>query len=128
VELDWLVPANEWDRFLRYVEAEYGEIEGNVSREVRPAMREWLDIDEFAAVEEKVDRLIQAAGRTPANLGKKNGPSTPRAARRRREFLPTWRRTSKRGSPRTPGTRGNSPGPTSPAPSAPVETAVGPGG
>lgn len=70
-DLDWFVPSDEWDRFLRYVESEYGETDGNVSREVERAIREWLDSDEFASVEEKVDRLVQAAGRTPSNLGEK---------------------------------------------------------
>lgn len=70
-DLDWFVPSDEWDQFLRYVDSEYGETDGNVSREVERAIREWLDSDEFAPVEEMVDRLVQAAGRTPSNLGEK---------------------------------------------------------
>lgn len=70
-QLDWLVPADEWDRFVAYVKAEHGDTEGYVSREVERAIREWLDADEWAAIEEKVDRLVQAAGRTPENLKQK---------------------------------------------------------
>ena len=70
-QLDWFVPADEWSWFVAYVKDERGETEGYVGREVERAIREWLDADEFAAVEEKVDRLVQAAGRTPENLGKK---------------------------------------------------------
>lgn len=70
-QLDWFVPSDEWDRFLRYVERKKGETEGYVGREVERAIREWLDRDEFAAVEDMIDRLVQAAGRTPENLAQK---------------------------------------------------------
>jgi len=62
VKVDWTVPAEEWDRFVNYVEDEHGEIEGNMGREVERAMQEYADADEYASVEDMVDKLVQAAG------------------------------------------------------------------
>lgn len=62
VKVDWTVPSEEWDRFVNYVEHRYGEIEGNMGREVERAMREFCDEDEYATAEEMVDRLVKAAG------------------------------------------------------------------
>jgi len=81
VKVDWRIPSDEWEKFVAYVRDEHGETEGYVGREAERAMREFVDADEFAAVEERVDRFIQAAGRTPAVLGEKN-LSRPHRARR----------------------------------------------
>jgi len=71
VKVDWRVPSDEWDAFIDYVHDEHGEIRGYVAREVERAMLEWVDGDDYAPVEDLVDRLVQAAGRTPANLMEK---------------------------------------------------------
>ena len=75
--VDWRVPSEEWNTFLSYVETKHGKTEGQVGREVERAMREWIDDDEFARVEEKVDHLVQAAGRTPEELEEKTLASAP---------------------------------------------------
>lgn len=79
-EIQWHVPFDEWERFLRHVERENVEIKGYVSREVERAMREYVDADEWAEIEERVDRLIEAAGRSPAVLGKKKSLADPPSA------------------------------------------------
>lgn len=71
VKLNWCVLAEEWDAFRAYVRERHGEIKGRLGREVERAMREYMDADEYAEVEERIDRLIRAAGRTPASLGEK---------------------------------------------------------
>jgi hypothetical protein len=70
-KVNWRVPSDEWDAFKDYVHDEHGEIRGYVGREVERAMREFVDADDFASVELLVDRLVKAAGRTPANLSQK---------------------------------------------------------
>lgn len=79
-KIQWHVPSDEWERFLRHVERENGEIKGYVGREVERAMREYADADEWAEIEERVDRLIEAAGRSPAALGKKKSLADPPSA------------------------------------------------
>jgi hypothetical protein len=77
-KVGWRVPTDEWERVLAHVREKYDETEGRVGREVRRAMREWIDADEFADVEREVDRLVRAAGRTPAALAeKKRGSDHP---------------------------------------------------
>jgi hypothetical protein len=70
-KVGWRVPTEEWELFLAYVRDRHGEAKGRVSREVRRSVREWIDADEFAAVEREVDKLVRAAGRTPAALAEK---------------------------------------------------------
>ncbi|RDZ61416.1 hypothetical protein C5B90_19285 [Haloferax sp. Atlit-12N] len=62
--LDWRVPEAEWERFVEHVENEFGSIEGYLGREAEAAMREYADTDGYAGVEERVDRLVKAAGRS----------------------------------------------------------------
>jgi hypothetical protein len=77
-KVNWRVPSDDWDAFIDYIHNEHGEIQGNVGREVERAMREWVDADDFASVENLVDRLVKAAGRTPENLSqKKSGVDPP---------------------------------------------------
>jgi hypothetical protein len=71
VKVNWRVPSDEWDAFIDYVHDEHGEIRGYVGHEVERAMREWIDGDDFVEVEDLVDRLVKAAGRTPENLTQK---------------------------------------------------------
>lgn len=71
VRVDWNVPSDVWETFVEYVYDEHGETEGYVGREVERAMREYIDADEFAAVEDKITRLVVAAGRTPEQDGEK---------------------------------------------------------
>lgn len=79
VKVGWHVPADEWDRFTDYVVDRHGQIAGYAGNEVERAMREWVDADDYVSAEDLADRLVEAAGRTPANLSKKN----PRRPRRR---------------------------------------------
>lgn len=74
-KVGWRVATDEWERFLTYVRERCGETEGQLGLEVRRAMREWIDVDEFAAVEREVDRLVQAAGRTPSSVAEKKPSS-----------------------------------------------------
>jgi len=71
VKVDWTVPVEEWDRFVNYVESKHGEIEGNMGREVERAMQEYADADEYASVEDMVDKLVQAAGSSSAGTKKR---------------------------------------------------------
>jgi len=68
--LDWLVPAEEWQRFRDYVEREFGAIDGYLGRQAEAAMREYADEDDYNSIEEKIDRLVEAAGRRPSATSK----------------------------------------------------------
>lgn len=87
IKLNWCVPSAEWDAFRDHVQEEHGETEGLLGREAERAMREFIDVDEFAAVEERLDELVRAAGRTPANRREQktsvteDGPTTRARAR-----------------------------------------------
>lgn len=70
-KVNWRVPSEEWDRFVDYVHDKYGRIEGLVGREVDLAMREWIDDDDYQGIEERIDRLVRAAGRRPEDLAEK---------------------------------------------------------
>jgi hypothetical protein len=70
-KIGWRVPADEVEQFNVFVREKSGETEGWLGREIRRAMREWIDADEFAAVEQVADRLVRAAGRTPEALAEK---------------------------------------------------------
>ncbi|MDL0127100.1 hypothetical protein [Halobacterium salinarum] len=65
--LDWLVPSQEWDRFCRFVEESNGSLDGYLGDAVEDAMAEYAHIDEYAAIEERVDKLVTAAGRRPGD-------------------------------------------------------------
>lgn len=76
--LNWKVPTSEWDAFVSVVREEHGEIKGKIGRDVDMAMREWIDADDYDEVEERIDRLVRAAGRTPESRAKKeNGTELP---------------------------------------------------
>jgi len=78
VKIGWHVPSDEWDSFTDYIVDKHGQATGYVGDEVERAMREWVDTDDYASVEALVDRLVEAAGRTPANLShKKSATTTP---------------------------------------------------
>ena len=76
-KVGWHVPTDEWDKFVDYVDDEHGQIDGYAGREVERAMREWVDADPYAPVEALVDDLVEAAGRTPANLSQKKSTTAP---------------------------------------------------
>jgi len=63
--LDWRVPKAEWEQFREYVENEPGRLSGSLGRGAEAAMKEYTNTDAGATVEEQIDRLITAAGRTP---------------------------------------------------------------
>lgn len=67
-KLDWYVPRGEWDAFLEYVRGETAPIGTSVRREIEEAIREWIDRDALADLQDDVDELLRAAGRTPADL------------------------------------------------------------
>jgi len=74
-KLDWQVPTDEWQQFREYVEDKFGGLEGYLGREAEAAMREYADADGYAAVEDRVDRLVNAAGRTPSDPFKEKNSS-----------------------------------------------------
>lgn len=84
VKVNWSVPVEEWDRFRNFVEFKHGKIKGHIGREAERAMREYAEFDEYAGVEDLVDRLVQAAGRSAGGAKRNNnsldvgadGPST----------------------------------------------------
>ena len=67
VRLDWRVPSSVWERFRHRVESEFGHLDGYLGREAESAMKSYADADGYAGVEDRVDRLVQAAGRTPGD-------------------------------------------------------------
>jgi len=69
-QVGWRVPSPVWVAFREHARREHGDFKGSIGRAVESAMLEWIGDDDFTAVEERVDRLVQAAGRTPANLAK----------------------------------------------------------
>jgi hypothetical protein len=70
-QVGWRVPSPVWNAFREHVRREHGDFKGSVGRAVESAMLEWIGDDDFAAVEAGIDRLVQAAGQTPANLSQK---------------------------------------------------------
>jgi hypothetical protein len=72
--LDWRVPQQEWTHFREFVEDEHGSISGYLGREAEKAMREYIDMDGYGEIEERVNQLVQAAGRTTqSSLKNKKG-------------------------------------------------------
>jgi hypothetical protein len=65
VVLDWMVPERSWETFTDQVESEFGVVEGYLAREALSAMNEFAESDGYEDVEDKIDRLVRAAGRTP---------------------------------------------------------------
>lgn len=84
-QIDWSVPTEAWERFREYIRSEFGSLEGHLSREVECAMVEYAREDGYEKVEQLVDRLVQAAGRTlgdharEKNSGASFGKETKRA-------------------------------------------------
>lgn len=70
VRLDWRVPDQEWQHFRRHVEDEFESVGGYLGREAEAAMQEYADADGYAAIEERIDRLVEAAGRRPGAASK----------------------------------------------------------
>lgn len=65
--VDWRVPADEWDQFREYVKEKNDGLNGYLGREAEKAMREYADADGYGNIEDSVDRLVQATGRTPSD-------------------------------------------------------------
>lgn len=65
VMIDWRVPSNEWDRFRRHVESEFGGVEGYLGLEAESAMKEYASDDGYEELEKMIDGLVQSAGRRP---------------------------------------------------------------
>lgn len=73
VRLDWSVPSRAWRLFREHVEDENAAVDGSYGREADEAMKQYADADGYDEVESLVDRLVQAAGRTPdGSRGEKN--------------------------------------------------------
>ena len=64
VRVDWQVPESEWEHFCEYVRSEFDGYKSYLGREVEKAMQEYALTDGYEEVEQLVDRLVQAAGRT----------------------------------------------------------------
>ena len=65
VKIDWRVPTAAWEAFREHVREECGSLDGYLGYEAERAMREYADKDGGSRVEELVDQLVRAAGRTP---------------------------------------------------------------
>lgn len=68
--LDWRVPAEEWTHFRDFVADEHGSLGGYLGREAENAMQEYIDADGYGRIEERVNELVQAAGRSPRTVFK----------------------------------------------------------
>lgn len=62
VPVEWRILRGEWNAFLSYVEAEYGENDRHTAREVDIAMREWIESNETNDISEVIDDLIALVG------------------------------------------------------------------
>lgn len=60
--LGWRVPAEEYEKFLRFVEDKRGHRDRYAWVFIENAMREWLDADDAAELEAMVDEAIRAGG------------------------------------------------------------------
>jgi len=72
VRLDWRLSADVYSKFKEAARDKLGGFDGYASRAAARAMREFIDSDDYAALESKIDRLVQAAGRTPEKRDEKN--------------------------------------------------------
>lgn len=96
VQLGWTLPTELWNNFCDHVEAENGELDGYISREVGQAMREYIGNDGLEEIEQRVDDLVQAAGRTPAELGEKKTTWNPPEDLETDETTQVWTYVDKR--------------------------------
>jgi|GEM_PF-6963626 len=71
-KVQWQVPEEEWTRFRDHVHSQFGTVEGYLGREAELAMKQYIDADGYAGVEDLVNRLVEAAGRTPEEREQKN--------------------------------------------------------
>lgn len=67
-KIDWLTLADEWEKFVGYVDEKYVANDRYIRQEVESAMEEFIDRDDFAGLEERIDRLVRAAGRRPRDV------------------------------------------------------------
>lgn len=65
--VDWHVPTDEWHSFVNYVKDKHGKKEGYIGCEVEQAMREWINEDDYATIEDQINQLIKASGRNRSN-------------------------------------------------------------
>lgn len=75
-KIDWRVLADEWEQFIGYVDEEYVANDRYIRQEVESAMEEFIDRDDFAELEERIDRLVRAAGRRPRDVSENKMVST----------------------------------------------------
>lgn len=73
--LDWLVPAKEWERYCDHILDKWGDTTLYTGTEANHAMRQYMDIDEFAEVEKEISDALQT-GRT-THTEKTNATTTP---------------------------------------------------
>jgi hypothetical protein len=73
--LDWLVFTPIWRRTREQVRSEHGEIDGYLSRTVETAMREAVGTHRHAAVEEKLQELVDVLGVKKTGVTKTFSPS-----------------------------------------------------
>lgn len=79
-KLDWQVPTTEWDRYRSWHEDAPARVPASLGLSVENAMLAWIDADGYEQVEHLVDRLVEAAGRTPERLAENKTTSELTAA------------------------------------------------
>jgi hypothetical protein len=71
-QLGWEVVSSDWERFQETVEDEWGAVEPFLIRELEDASREFLDLDDFAELEDRARRIAEVVGRSPGSTERKN--------------------------------------------------------
>ncbi|MDS0256050.1 hypothetical protein NC662_20335 [Haloarcula tradensis] len=80
VMLDWMVPECSWQDFRNKVQSEHGSVEGYLGRKAADAMDEFSEADGYETVEDQIDRLVRAAGRTPKDRCKEKKSADERGS------------------------------------------------
>lgn len=74
-DLDWSVPAKEWERYCNHIHDEWGDTNLYAGIFAGKAMKQYMDIDEFAEVEKEISDTLQTGG--PAHTEKTNATTIP---------------------------------------------------
>ncbi|ADJ16661.1 hypothetical protein [Halalkalicoccus jeotgali] len=80
--IGWRVPAEEYKKFLRFVESERGDRDRYAWVFIENAIREYIDTDDLRELEQLVDSVLRAGGYTPSeHPSKKETSSTSETLR-----------------------------------------------
>ncbi|WP_245998562.1 hypothetical protein [Halalkalicoccus subterraneus] len=74
-ELDWFVPVKEWERYCNLIYEVWGDTDLYGGIFASQAMRQYIDIDEFAEAEREISDTLQTGG--PSQIEKTNATTTP---------------------------------------------------